>query len=265
MFCPECGKQVEIEQAKFCHACGFDLSKIGKKQQNKPINSLSSGSEEGFYCSDCGAAISFGDSICKKCGANLEYDETPSEESSRPPSASSGIKKNEILWLVMSGLLTSGLLLPLIFDRDRILEYSTSFFVFCGSGWLAYRILPSKMKPNRRMAASALGPFIVGVLTGFASPLGIISRIGSNVVSYVGAFLAVFLLSRLALFLISGSKKPGRNAIILCNLSGPVLFVLIPTDTIYMDVGRKILLYFPPMLFCLIHDLWVASKDNLSS
>ncbi len=32
MFCPQCGIKVELNDQKFCHSCGFELSKVGKSQ-----------------------------------------------------------------------------------------------------------------------------------------------------------------------------------------------------------------------------------------
>ncbi len=35
MFCPECGHKIELAAAKFCHNCGFDLSKLPKNQPSE--------------------------------------------------------------------------------------------------------------------------------------------------------------------------------------------------------------------------------------
>lgn len=114
MFCPECGNRLELPGAKFCHICGFDLSKMPKKETSDlhkmidtpihqtpklgatgdskklpQIGKLDSpkivpplaekpkspqGAEEEYCCSDCGATINYGEKCCHKCGQTLEYE-----------------------------------------------------------------------------------------------------------------------------------------------------------------------------------------------
>jgi hypothetical protein len=38
MFCPQCGLKIELNEQKFCHSCGFDLSQISKKEQSELHN-----------------------------------------------------------------------------------------------------------------------------------------------------------------------------------------------------------------------------------
>lgn len=36
MFCPQCGKQIPLQDQKFCDSCGFDLSKVSKENLSQP-------------------------------------------------------------------------------------------------------------------------------------------------------------------------------------------------------------------------------------
>jgi hypothetical protein len=40
MFCPQCGITIELSDQKFCHNCGFDLSKVEKNQLTSPSKQL---------------------------------------------------------------------------------------------------------------------------------------------------------------------------------------------------------------------------------
>ena len=35
MFCPNCGREIRVDKAKFCHSCGFDFSKLQKKEASE--------------------------------------------------------------------------------------------------------------------------------------------------------------------------------------------------------------------------------------
>ncbi len=35
MFCSHCGIKIELNDQKFCHSCGFELSKVGKNQPSE--------------------------------------------------------------------------------------------------------------------------------------------------------------------------------------------------------------------------------------
>jgi hypothetical protein len=98
MFCPRCGKDLNVQGMNFCYNCGLGLAEmvggtpaIDPLKKPAPLTMLDEPTYKGrrskgsgqrkdeYCCGACGATIEFGDATCSRCGDVLEYEEPETE------------------------------------------------------------------------------------------------------------------------------------------------------------------------------------------